>query len=442
MPPAANGLNADTGKPKTAGKTSRLVSRIDLLKNELSRRNAADSIEKSLPLKARALITPARYKALYGGRGSAKSQTMARLLLAKCKRKPGTRWLCGREIQLSLEHSVKRLLSDLIRQFNIQDDFEILNTQIKTPGDGVIIFQGLQNHTVDSIKSLEGFDGAWIEEAQGISARSLELLRPTFRREDSELWFSWNPERASDPVEFLRHSPPNDSIVVEMNWQDNPYFPEVLRREMEGDYARDPEGASHVWAGKYRTRSQATVFKNWKVLEFDTPYNAPFLFGGDWGFANDPTVLIRCWIDEPNERRLYIDREVYKIGCEIDDTPALFDEIDPQRPCLARGWKILADSARPETISYMQRHGYPRLEAAKKGPGSVEEGVKFLQNFNEIIIHPRCTHTREEFTDYSYKVHPLTGEVMPILEDKKNHVIDAVRYAVEDVHQPRSFLTW
>jgi phage terminase large subunit len=109
---------------------------------------------------------------------------------------------------------------------------------------------------------------------------------------------------------------------------------------------------------------------------------------------------------------------------------------------MARDWKILADSARPETISYMQKHGYPRIEPAKKGPGSVEEGVAFLQSYNEIVIHPRCTHTAEEFVDYRYKVHPLTGDVTPVLEDKKNHVIDSVRYATEGLREPNEFITW
>lgn len=397
-----------------------------------------------------------RYKGAHGGRGSAKSWTAGRLLLAFCLRHLGTRWVCVREIQLTLKQSVKRLLDDIIKAFALSLWFLSTESQITTPGAGVIVFLGMQNHTAESIKSLEGFHGAWVEEAQSLSARSLELLRPTIREEwvedgelvKSELWFTWNPDKRKDPVDqLLRANPPADAIVVEANHNDNPYFPEVLRQEMATDYARDPEGAAHVWGGKYRTRTKASVFKNWRVQSFDTPADAAFLFGADWGFSVDPSVLVRSFVADGELRDhliatlalsgrpvLCIDREVYKVGCEIDDTPALFDGLDPDRPGMARPWKIVADSARPETISYMQRHGYPNIEPARKGAGSVEEGVTFLQSF-DVVVHPRCPNCVDEMTSYSYKVHPLTGDVMPVLEDKKNHVIDAIRYEIEPLNQ-------
>jgi phage terminase large subunit len=429
---------------------------------ELSRRRATTALEESLPPKIRPLArSRARYKGLWGGRGSSKSHSLARLLVRRCRLKPGTRWLCAREIQLSLAQSVKQLLDDVIKQYGLSSEFEVQNNQIRTPGDGLIIFHGLQNHTVDSIKSLEGFDGVWVEEAQTISKRSLDLLRPTIRKDGSELWFSWNPDSAKDPIEFLRTSPPDGSLVVEVNWQDNPYFPQVLRAEMEADYARDPETAAHVWGGKYQKRSKASVFRNWRVAKFTTPDDADFLFGGDWGFSVDPTVLVRGFVAEGLFRDsliaqlglsglnqvLCLDAAVYEVGCEIDDTPALFDNLDPQRPGMARSWRIVADSARPETISYMQRHGYPRVEPARKGPGSIEEGVKFLQQY-DVVIHPSCcsqcgdgiNHVADEFESYRYKTHPLTGEVLPVLEDKKNHVIDATRYLVEDLQ--KGWVNW
>jgi phage terminase large subunit len=429
---------------------------------ELLRLVAPERIERSLPAKVQPILQPARYKGLHGGRGGTKSHSFARLLIAKALREPGLRWVCAREIQLSLRDSVKRLLEDTITKFSVGDRFGIYDARIDTPGDGVIIFQGLQNHTAESIKSLEGFDGVWVEEAQSLSERSLKLLRPTIREDDSELWFSWNPEKPTDPIDQLLRGamPPSDAVVIEVNHSDNPNFPDVLRHEMEIDYARDPESAAHVWGGKYATRSKATVFKNWRVAAFETPQNAAFLFGGDWGFSVDPTVLVRGFVAEGQflfelkqkfgvgERVLCIDAAVYQVGCEIDDTPALFDNIDPARPGMARNWEIVADSARPETISYMQRHGYPRIVAARKGAGSVEEGVKFLQSY-DVVVHPSCchqcgdgkNHVVDEFENYKYKVHPLTGEVLPVLEDKKNHVIDADRYMVEKLHQ-ESWVTW
>jgi len=439
------------------------LDEIALLEDALLARLAPQRLEASLPEKVRALLVPARYKGLWGGRGGVKSHTFARLMLLKCLRQSGTRALCAREVQNSLKESVKLLLEDLIEQFDLGKQFEVQETRILTPGDGRIVFEGLQNHTAQSIKSLEGFHIAWVEEAQSLSKRSLRLLRPTIRAKGSELWFSWNPEKPTDPIDDLLRGemPPANAIVIETNWQDNPHFPDELRQEMERDYARDAETASHVWGGKYVVRSNASVFRNYRVAPFETPAGAPFLFGGDWGFSVDPTVLVRGFIPEGQylfdmqqrlgvgDRVLCLDAAVYEVGCEIDDTPALFDNIDPGNRGMAREWEIVADSARPETISYMQRHGYARIVPARKGAGSVEEGVKFLQSY-DVVIHPSCchqssdkkNHVLDEFENYKYKVHPKTLEVMPELEDKKNHVIDAVRYMVEKLHAGGNWVTW
>lgn len=394
------------------------------------------------------LLAPARNKGAYGGRGGAKSHHFAEALiehalLAPKERGAGLRAVCVREVQKSLEQSVKRLLDDKLARYELHGLFASGKAQIGTPGGGVIIFQGMQDHTADSIKSLEGYDIAWVEEAQALSRRSLDLLRPTIRKAGSELWYSWNPRNVTDPVDdFFRGNaplrpgmplwaPPPDSAVVRVNWQDNPWFPAELKREMEWDKARDPEKYAHVWLGEYEQMSEARVFKNWRVEEFDEPDpRTVFYFGADWGFATDPSVLVRCWIVG---RTLYIDREAYAVGCEIDDTPALFDQIEDGQ---ARRWTVTADSARPETISYMRRHGYPKIRNARKGAGSVEEGVKWLQSY-DIVAHPRCRHTIDELTLYRYKTDPLTEQVLPILEDKKNHVIDALRYAVESARKGR-----
>jgi phage terminase large subunit len=388
------------------------------------------------------LLAPSRYKGIYGGRGGAKSHAFADLAVDECLRRRGLRFVCIREVQRSLEMSVKRLIEDKIQTYGLGREFRVLNTHIETPGDGVMIFNGMQDHTAESIKSLEGFDRAWVEEAQSLSRRSLNLLRPTmFRRPNSEIWFSWNPRYESDPVDDFfrgnrprrpeepRWQPPPDAIVVRSSYRDNPWLLPDLLKEIEWDRASDPEKYAHVWLGEYERHSENRVFKNWRVEEFDTPSDATFYFGGDWGFSVDPTVLVRLWAKHP--KTLYIDREAYKVGCEIDHTVALFDSIENG---MARNWTIVADSARPETISYLQRHGYPKIRPATKGPNSVKEGVIFLQGF-EIVIHPRCVHTIDEFTMYSYKRDPMTDDVTPVLEDKKNHVIDSVRYAVEKLRE-------
>lgn len=373
------------------------------------------------------LLQYSRYKGVHGGRGSGKSHFFAEALIEQSLLER-TDAVCVREIQKSLDQSVKKLLEGKIESLNAGAYFEVQDAKIKAKNGGLIIFQGMQNHTADSIKSLEGYDIAWVEEAQSLSQRSLDLLRPTIRKDGSELWFSWNPSQSTDPVDTLLRgpNPPPDAIVVEANYDDNPWFPDVLRAEMEYDKKRDPDKYLHVWRGKYQRNSEARVFKNWTVEEFVSPRGATFRQGADWGFSVDPSVLVRCYIEG---RRLYVDYEAYMVGCEIDMLPELFDGVPDSRK-----WFITADSARPETISYMKKHGYPKINAAIKGAKSLEEGIEFLKSF-DIVVHPRCVHTIDELTMYSYKVDPLTGLVLPILEDKKNHVIDALRYACEGVRR-------
>lgn len=373
------------------------------------------------------LINSARYKGAHGGRGSGKSHFFAEHLIERCLMDT-TRAVMLREIQQSLKQSVKLLVEDKIKQMGVGNQFRILEDRIETPGGGVVIFQGMQNHTAESIKSLEGFNIAWFEEAQSMSAFSLGLLRPTLREAGSELWFSWNPRSAKDPVDqFLRGpTPPEGAVVVEANFNNNPWFPKVLRDEMEYDRRRDPDRYAHTWLGRYQSLSTARVFSNWKEQEFDTPDDARFYFGADWGFSVDPTVLVRCWI---KGRTLYVDHEAWKVGCEIDHSPELFDRIPG-----SRRWPIVADSANPQNISYLFNHGFPNIKPSVKGTGSVEEGVEFLKA-HDIIVHPRCKHVIDELSSYSYEIDKRTEEVLPKLADRKNHTIDSLRYAVEGIRR-------
>ena len=390
---------------------------------------SSSTLKLDTPRWAIPLLKPARYKGAFGGRGSGKSHAFAEMLIESHILDPDRSSVCVREIQKSLNQSVKRLLELKIEQMQAHSYFEIQETIIKSKsGAGRIIFQGMQNHTADSIKSLEGYDCAWVEEAQSLSQTSLDLLRPTIRKPGSELWFTWNPRNSTDPVDVLLRgtNPPPDSTVVEVNYNDNPWFPDVLRQEMEFDQRRDPERFLHVWKGEYVESGSSRVFSNWRIEDFESPPDAIHRLGADWGFAQDPTVLIRCHIVG---RTLYIDYEAYRVGCEIMDTPELFMTIpDSER------WPIVADSSRPETIRHMQKHGFPKIMPAVKGPKSVEEGVEWLKSF-DIVVHPRCVHTIDELTHYRYKIDPLTNKVLPVLEDKSNHVIDALRYACEAVRR-------
>lgn len=417
------------------------------------------------------LLKKRRFRGAHGGRGSGKSHFFGEDLALDMATQH-TRAVCAREVQLSIKDSSKQLIEDKIHYLGltyagakfdpatnapIQDTWDtrlykrfmskwrITEREIVYPDtDSLCIFRGLQNHTVSSIKSLEGFTRFWCDEAQGLTKRSVELVVPTFRS-NSTLDFSWNPENATDPVDvlFAENKGDPDFVCVEANFYHNKFFPDELRRDMERDKRRDRDKYNHVWLGKYKKLSEALVFRNWSVEEFETPKNARFYFGADWGFSVDPSVLIRCFMIG---ERLYCDMEAHAVGCEIDNTPALFAGDDKQVPPRwenpngykgipgALDWPMTADSARPETISYMRRRGFFKIRPSIKGQGSVEDGLEFLKNF-DIVVHPRCVNLIDELSNYAYKIDKKTQEILPVLEDKKNHVIDALRYALESTRR-------
>jgi len=219
----------------------------------------SDEIEQPKALKP--LWKPARYKGAYGGRGGAKSHFFAEMLVLRCWKKP-TRAVCIREVQLSLKESVRQLLIDKIQKFDLGDFYTVLDAEIRGENGSLIIFKGMQSYNAETIKSLEGYDIAWVEEAQTLSAHSLKLLRPTIREQGSEIWFSWNPRNDTDPVDmfFRGTSPPPNSIICNVNWKQNPWFPDVLREEMEHDRAVDPEMAAHVWDGQYEIVTEGAYY--------------------------------------------------------------------------------------------------------------------------------------------------------------------------------------
>lgn len=371
------------------------------------------------------LLVPARFKGTYGGRGSGKSwfwaaEAVDRLL-------SGKKVLCIREVQNSIADSVKRLIEQRIEEFGVREYFDITDKEVRCPmSGGLAIFRGMQTHTAASVKSLEGFDVAWWEEAQTASQHSLDLLIPTIRAPGSELWFSWNPDKADDPIEFLRRDPPENSIVIQANWDNNKWFPEELRQDMERDRKREPDKAAHIWDGEYRGQSEARVFRNFRVGEIEPPEDVIWFYGLDFGFSTDPTACVRfCIMD----RILYIDAEAYEVGTPTESLPALIAQVPD-----ADRWPMRADNARPETIDYLKRHGFPRIRASAKGKGSVEDGITFLQGM-DIVINPACANTLREFRTYSYKVDKRTNEVLPAIEDKNNHAIDALRYGAEGLHR-------
>jgi phage terminase large subunit len=384
-----------------------------------------------LPVKAFRAMHPARKtrdRALSGGRGSAKSWSIARVLILTALSRP-VRVLCAREFQKSISESSHRLLSDQIEMLGLGRYFDVKAQSITSHCGAEFIFEGLHAN-VSKIKSLEGIDIAWVEEAAKVTQNSWDTLIPTIRKSGSEIWANFNPEDETDPT-YQRYckAPPPGAVVDHMTWLDNPWFPEELERERVYLLSVDPDAHAHVWEGKCRTQSEAQIFRGKYVIDAFEPaadWSGPYL-GADWGFAQDPTAFVKCWV---HGRTLYVEYEAYGIGVDIDATPKLFDQV----PNCA-GQIIRADSARPETISYMQRHGYPRVTSVAKWSGSVEDGIAHLRQYEKIVIHPRCQHLAEEMRLYSYKVDKLSGNVLADVVDKHNHMIDALRYAVTPLIQ-------
>lgn len=387
--------------------------------------------------KFKPLFQPKRYKTFHGGRGGAKSWAAARALVIMAASKK-LRILCTREVQNSIKDSVHKLLKDQIEMLGLNPWFRITNESITSASGSEFLFKGLRFDPL-GIKSTEGVDICWVEEAQSVSSDSWAILIPTIRKEGSEIWVTFNPGEEQDPT-YQRFivNPPDDSVTVEVNYYDNPYLPDTLRKEMEYCRRVDYEAYEHIWLGKPKSISDSVIFRNrYRVEAFpdDLWLQADRLFfGADFGFANDPSTLIRMFMIDT---RLYIEYEAYGVGVELDEMPQFYDSI-PE----VRKWPVKGDNSRPETISYLARQGFS-IDAAAKWKGSVEDGVTYLKGFEEIIIHERCKHTADEFRHYSYKVDKKTGDILPIIVDKFNHCIDAIRYGLDGyITSSDSLGTW
>jgi phage terminase large subunit len=381
------------------------------------------------------LREPARYKVAYGGRGSGKSHSIATLLIHAASHGE-ERILCCREFQTSLADSVHQLLRDKIEALGLLPWFRITREGITCPSRGSYFrFIGLRNNPA-SARGAEGVTKVWLEEGQRISKESLRHLIPTvMRTPKSEVWISMNAENEIDPVyqDYIVNPPPG-AIVRKVNWDQNPFFPESLDIERRHLLSVDPQAYQHVWEGDCLSISDAIIFRHRVSVEsFMTPdnpeeYGGRFYFGADFGFANDPSTLIRCFI---KDQCLWIDQEWFGYNTEIDDMPAAYDDVPG-----ARRWPIKADSSRPETISFLRRKGF-NIDAAEKWQGSVEDGIAHLKGFKRIIVHERCPRIAQEFRLYKYKVDPRTEDVLPIVVDAHNHGIDALRYALDGFIQQR-----
>jgi phage terminase large subunit len=236
------------------------------------------------------LLAASRYKGAFGGRGSGKSHFFGEFMVETCQAQRGTLAVCIREAQRTLAQSSKRLIESKIASLGVGSGFKIFNDKIETPGDGIMIFRGMQDHTAETIKSLEGFKIAWVDEAQNLSERSLSLLRPTIRAKGSELWASWNPRRRSDAIDdFLRSRNPAGAVVVNANWRDNPWFPSVLEDERKLDLSLYPDRYQHIWEGDY--------IRAFEGAYFAAMLNEARAQGRIGKVAADPLLPLRGFVD-------------------------------------------------------------------------------------------------------------------------------------------------
>ncbi|MBE8812218.1 PBSX family phage terminase large subunit [Serratia marcescens] len=395
----------------------------------------SEAVQLPIPAKLAPLFTvmDKRYRCSHGGRGSAKTRTFAMMTAVKAYQammngEAGV-ILCAREFMNSLEESSMQEVKQAILSVPwLAANFDIGEKYIRTIDKSVnYVFCGLR-HNLDSIKSKARILLCWVDEAESVSEIAWQKLSPTVREEGSEIWVTWNPERDGSATDKrFRKEAGDDCITVEMNYTDNPWFPDVLEGERLNDERRlDPATYAWVWEGAYLENSDKQVLAGkYRIAEFsDNLWKEAerLFFGADFGFAKDPNTLVRSFI---LHNRLYIEYEAYGQHTELDHMPELYDTVPG-----VRDWPIKADSARPETISYLKRQGF-NISAAEKWQGSVEDGIAHLRGFDEIIIHPRCKNVAREARLWSYKTDRITGEVLPKLADGNEHCWDGIRYSLD-----------
>jgi phage terminase large subunit len=374
-----------------------------------------------------------RYKVAYGGRGGGKSQNFARLLLMEAMSRR-CRILNARAVQRSLKESIYQLYSDLIHHYRLEHLFHLRSDCIEAKNGSKLLFMGLNGSQSHSLRSLEQIDICFIEEAEEVEEQAWQNLQPTIRGQDSEIWVSFNPKSSDSAVykRFIEHER-EDCLIKQINYDKNPFLPAVLYNEMLYDKTHHYERYRHIWLGELSSHSEELIFHGcFEEAELGEPPPEAHLYHGlDFGFAHDPTVLISCSIEK---HKLYIWRELYLYSHAVE---AVAERL---RPAVPPDQIIYADDSRPELISCYRRQDFA-MRAAKKGPHSIIEGLSYLQRFERIIIDGSCTHLLNEMRRYRYKRDRNTGDLLAQPEDRHNHGIDALRYALSSlIHHKISLL--
>jgi phage terminase large subunit len=369
-----------------------------------------------------------RFNFFKGGRGGMRTTSIARAFVDWMADGP-VRLCAARSFQNSIADSNKQAIEDQINALGIRHRFSITDKHIESDVGGVCTFRGLERNP-DSFKSFESLDALWWEEANAATRATLDKVTPTLRKKGSRLIFSYNPEDRNDPIENLQKvymNHPLGCVIRHTNYTDNPWVTQELIADALSLKASDYERYLHVFEGQYWSQSEASILgkklRSWQ-FEVGSDFEGPFI-GVDWGFSKDPTAVTESYI---KDNKLFIRRAFNKVRLELDDTVSwLVSKV----PAIEK-YASYADSARPETISKVSR-SIPLMRGVVKGKGSVEDGVVYLQSFDEIVVHPECSpDTLSELRSYCYKV-DKNDNVTKVIVDESNHYADSLRYG----HSPK-----
>ena len=391
-------------------------------------------LKLQLPAKLAGLYQPRRYKVMHGGRGGGKSHGVAEVLLDMAARNP-LRILCAREIQKSMRDSVHRLLRDKVVKLGLQGFYEVLDNEIRGANGSLFLFSGLQSHTVDSIKSFEGVDIVWVEEAHGVSKKSWDVLIPTIRKEGSEIWLTLNPDMDTDETytRFIARRSP-DTWVCEINWRDNPWFPSVLDQERKKAKMMDPDSYDHIWEGKPRRVAEGAIYRHEIEAIYSegrvcpVPYDPGLPVHTVWDLGWNDSMVIGMVQRGPQDVRI-IDY--------IEDSHRTLDwyvaqlEKRPYRwgtdflPHDGKTKNFQTGKSTQQQLMAMGRRDVQVLSAM-----NVEEGIKLAR-----MLFPRCffdehktARLLECLRRYRRAMHTKTDEPMAPLHDEFSHGADMYRY--------------
>lgn len=395
------------------------------------------------PAKLQCLFRPKRRKVLHGGRGSGKSWAVARALLILGAQRP-LRILCTREVQKSIKDSVHRLLSDQIQSMGLGAHYEILENEIRGRNGTLFLFAGLAQHTVESIKSFEGVDIVWVEEAQVVTKRSWDVLTPTIRKDASEIWLTLNPDMETDETyrRFVDGQPEEspDSFVVQMNWKDNPFFPVTLEKERLDTLARDPENYANIWDGAPKRVSDGAIYKYEVIRLYDEnrvrnmPYDPMLSVHTVWDLGWNDAMTIGFWQRSSSEVRCidYIEDSHHTLDWYVNEI-----EKRPYRwgtdfiPHDGRNRNTQTGKSTQEALEAMGR------KVIALPQDDVEEGIKAAR-----LMFPRVYFDKDKtgrllecLKRYQRSINQRTMEAGGPLHDEYSHGADMFRYAAMAVEE-------